>query len=111
MRRPRFSADGCPVRPWSPLATHLDHVYRTLGRPVILLAFAPTPDGGFATEFAHSALSRAHVGAAALDLLRFLRDDLQADPCRDCLSCTARLSRIEAAIGALETPDAEGATQ
>ena len=107
MRRPRHPY----TRHRSALDALLARVYRTLGRPVILLAFEPAPDGGFATEFAHSALSRAHVGGAALDLLRFLRDDLQADPCRDCLACSARLSRIEAAIGVLEAPDAEGAPQ
>lgn len=111
MRRPRISADGRPVRRSSPLDALLARVYRTLARPVILLAFSPRPDGGFATEFAHSSLSRAHVSAAALDLLRFLRDDLHADPCRDCPACSARLSRIEAAIAVLETPDAGGAPQ
>ena len=111
MRRPRISADGRSARRHTPLDALLRRVYRTLARPVILLAFSHKPDGGFITEFAHSSLSRAHVSAAALDLLRFLRDDLQADPCRDCPACSARLSRIETAIAVLEAPDAGGAPQ
>lgn len=111
MRRPRISVDGPRIPRTSALDALLGRVYRTLGRPVILLAFAPRPDGGFVTEFSHSALSRAHVGAAALDLLHFLRDDLKSDPCRDCLACSARLTRIETAIDVLEAPDAEGPPQ
>lgn len=89
-----------------PLDTALAQASQTLGHPVILITFVPTPDGQFETAFAHSSLQRVHVAAGALDLLRNLRDDITGDPCRDCEVCTRMLGIVEAAIAPLEGAEA-----
>ncbi|MNV05132.1 hypothetical protein D3C71_954570 [compost metagenome] len=111
MRRPRLNRRGFTQPAPTTLDACVDQVFRILGRSVILLAFSPTPDGGFVTEFAHSNLGRSHVAGAALDLLRLLRDEIAADPCRNCAACESRLAHVEAAIGVLEASEAGGATQ
>lgn len=88
-----------------PLDKVLAHATKTLGHPAIVITFVPTPNGQFETAFAHSSLQRVHVAAAALDLLRNLRDDITGDPCQSCPVCTVMLGVVEAAIAPLEAAE------
>jgi len=88
------------------LKTCAARAHRTLRRPLMMIAVDPHGDGSFNIQMAHVDLSRAHVAAMALDLMRSVADDINASACSDCASCQARLRQLQIAIGALEAIEA-----
>lgn len=73
---------------------------RTLQLPLLMISIHRKTGGDFDVVATSDGVYRVEVEAAALDLLRMLRDELQSPT--DCPSCIARKDRVELAIAALE---------